>query len=520
MKKDEERWTVFWCNLLSPVLYGEVARGDINKFLKNLCQEYILFPNGKYELPSLSTLRRKVNKYESKGFEALKRQRRSDIGINRNASSELILRAIQLKIDNPKRSADTINYVLLQEFGQKVPQSTLYRSLKKAGATKLKLGFGEKKVRKRWTKKYPNDMWIGDVEYGPRVICGDEKTRKTYMSAFIDVHSRYIVSARYYYRQDMDVLVDSLLNGWILNGLPKAIYLDNAKIYHSNQLKTACYKLGVNLIYRKPGDPAPGGLIERFFKTLQDQFESEIKASDILTLDELNRGFSAWLDIRYHNKVHSETKMTPKEMYNNTCIVKRQVNMQKAQGSFLLKTERTVNKDFSDIVLFKKFYRVNEKLRGDKLKVYYNPIFSIDKIVIHDLNDSYLGEGVLHTRDKCGKVQIKSPTKSKYNINKIMIEEHNKKLKQQSPISIDYCKIAEKRPWPFSAFVQKFSDLSGRKGGYSSFTTDEHEKLDKAYYINKDINENIVKQAFENAQSNDFEIVILNLRKLLRNKEK
>ena len=41
----------------------------------------------------------------------------------------------------------------------------------------------------------------------------------------------------------------------------------NGKVYHAAALKTACYRCHIKLLHRPPGDPAPGGLIERFFRT-------------------------------------------------------------------------------------------------------------------------------------------------------------------------------------------------------------------------------------------------------------
>ena len=51
-----------------------------------------------------------------------------------------------------------------------------------------------------------------------------------------------------------------------------------------------------------------GGLIERLIQTIQTQLEVEIRAGDILTLEQLNRCLSAWLAVSYHKTIHSETK--------------------------------------------------------------------------------------------------------------------------------------------------------------------------------------------------------------------
>jgi len=41
--------------------------------------------------------------------------------------------------------------------------------------------------------------------------------------------------------------------------------------------------LNIRLLHRGVGDPPPGGLIERFFRTVQDQLEAELRAGPPLT---------------------------------------------------------------------------------------------------------------------------------------------------------------------------------------------------------------------------------------------
>ncbi len=119
--------------------------------------------------------------------------------------------------------------------------------------------------------------------------------------------------ARYYLRENLDILIDSLLRAWSVHGASRELYLDNAKIYHANALKAACFALNIRLIHRGVGDPPPGGLIERFFETAQSQLESEVRAGEILTLDRLNHALAAWMEQSYHQQPHSETGQPPRE---------------------------------------------------------------------------------------------------------------------------------------------------------------------------------------------------------------
>ena len=232
MDRNDEQWAVFWCGLLHPLLFEELEASEINPYLKRLAQTEVVFPNGRTGKPSLSTLRRKWRAYRSGGFSALARRRRSDREKPRAVSAEVIAHAIELKREQPYRSDAVINRFLEERFGLTVPRSTLYRHLRAAGATRLKLGIVKQKVRKRWTRDHTHDLWVGDFEEGPYVQHGDEAL-PTHLSAFIDAHSRYVVEARYYLRQSLDILIDSLLRALATHGAPRELYLDNAKVYHA-----------------------------------------------------------------------------------------------------------------------------------------------------------------------------------------------------------------------------------------------------------------------------------------------
>ena len=264
MNRKQEEQAIFWCGLLAPVLFEELDQAEVCQKLQDLSAQEVVFPSGSKRKPSLSTLKRKYKRYKEEGFNGMARKGRSDCGVPRVASPEVIETAIAAKKEQPKRSPTMINYILESVHDQIVPRSTMYRHLKDAGATRMKLGVIQEKVRKRWTREHSNDLWAGDFEYGPYVLV-DGKSVQSYLSAFIDVSSRLIVAARYYVRENFDVLTDTLVRGFTVHGVPRQVYLDNGKVYHANILKKVCYRLGIGLLHRPVSDPAPGGIIERFF---------------------------------------------------------------------------------------------------------------------------------------------------------------------------------------------------------------------------------------------------------------
>jgi hypothetical protein len=85
-------------------------------------------------------LRRKLNHYRQEGFDGLERQPRRDRGKPRSVGPEVIATAIKLKKEQPYRSPNAINRFLQTMYATTVPRATLYRHLKAAGATRVKLG--------------------------------------------------------------------------------------------------------------------------------------------------------------------------------------------------------------------------------------------------------------------------------------------------------------------------------------------------------------------------------------------
>ncbi|WP_169703976.1 hypothetical protein [Candidatus Kuenenia stuttgartiensis] len=41
---ERRKWALFWCNLLHPVIFGEIEKEQTNLFLKKLCLQEVVFP--------------------------------------------------------------------------------------------------------------------------------------------------------------------------------------------------------------------------------------------------------------------------------------------------------------------------------------------------------------------------------------------------------------------------------------------------------------------------------------------
>ena len=170
---------------------------------------------------------------------------------------------------------------------------------------------GQQQVFGRFEASRPNELWTGDALHGP-VIAG----RKTYLFCFIDDHSRAVMGARWAFHEDVVRLAAALRPALASRGVPESVYVDNGSAFVDAWLLRACAVLGIKLVHSRPGRPQGRGKIERFFRTVRDQFLVEIPATAAgrhraADLAELNRLFSAWVQAAYHRAVHSETGQPP-----------------------------------------------------------------------------------------------------------------------------------------------------------------------------------------------------------------
>lgn len=62
MNQKEEKWAIFWCDLLHPIIFGEIEEEGTHKFLVETSRTEVVFPDGRVKKPRLSTLKRKLKK--------------------------------------------------------------------------------------------------------------------------------------------------------------------------------------------------------------------------------------------------------------------------------------------------------------------------------------------------------------------------------------------------------------------------------------------------------------------------
>ena len=518
MDPNDLAWTAFRAGLLAPLLTGEVTSQERASYFRDLSQKQHTLPNGKVGTISVRTLRRWYQQLRTDGIDRLSPQRRSDRGQARRANRDKIKRAIELKRKGPSRSDQVINKILQGEFGSGLPASTLYRHLAIHGATRKRLGLEEKKVRCHWTRDLPNSLWMGDFSHGP-VVLVDGLPKRTHLSAWMDMHSRYVVEARFYLNEKLDKLIDSLLRALAKHGAPLTLYADNGKVYHANGLVVACAKLGIRKLHRPPREPEPGGLIERFFQTVQSQFLAEVALCKPITFTQLNQAFNSWLSSGYHQQVHSVTRQTPHALYYAPSRTFRPVDVMEVESCFYRRETRTVDKTFSDVSLDNRLYKVDQRLRGMKVYVLSNPFVrdpqQPDEVQIYDLQDKYLGVGQRHVRQLvAGQSQQPSPTPAPLELEespyvKSLLEDEQRRLANACEAGIDYRTAMQRDVLTLSGLCSQLSRLLGRRGGVSALLADEQEAIAAFYQKHPQVRSWQVQRAAEQVAGSDLPELLL-----------
>ncbi len=128
-------------------------------------------------------------------------------------------------------------------------------------------------------------------------------------------------------------------------GVPKAIYVDNGSNYSSKEFATICTRLGTVLIHTPVRDGAAKGKIERFFRTVRDEFLTR-DLSRITTLRELNDLFTRWLELTYHERIHTTLGMKPIDRFGlDLTRIHRLTQSPYSTELFMLEDTRKVRTD-------------------------------------------------------------------------------------------------------------------------------------------------------------------------------
>jgi len=382
-RKRAEDIALFRYALVREASDATLSKQERGRIVRSLAEVTHHGPDGTAVSVSRVTIDRWIRAYRAGGFAALTPSARR---VEPRTPAGLLTLACDLRREDPARTAAHIAEMIRVSHEWSPHPRTLQRHFAALGLTRAQLSASNVAFG-RFEATHPNELWVGDALHGP-VVGG----KKAILFCFLDDHSRFVTGHRWTYAEDTLSAESALRRGILSRGLPGTVYLDNGSSFVSKQLLRALAILGVRLVHSRPGRPQGRGKIERFFRTVRDQFLIEASHSEIPTLEVLESRFMAWTERVYHARVHSETNETPMNRFSVLGPPKIPP-MALVREAFLFSETRTVTKT-ATVSLFGNHYEVDQALIARRVELVFDP-FDLERISVR-YHDTDFGIAVPH----------------------------------------------------------------------------------------------------------------------------
>jgi len=317
----------------------------------------------------------------------LEGRRRSDAGELRALEPQVAEAILELRKSQPRLTVTAILERLrvqgIIEAGSRCSRSTVYRFLRQQGLDRHRLRAVANEVggpTKAWESDSPNALWMVDLMDGPSLKSqGKSAAQRSWLVASLDDHSRLSPHAQFYPHQKITALLDCLRQAFQRRGLPEALYTDQGKIFTGSQLKIVCANLGIRLLHARPYAAWSKGKIERFFRTLQESFLSELSFEPATELEQLNNRLWNWIENTYHRRTHAALGgKSPLERFSSVRLRPLPENW---QALFYERIKRRVRLD-ATVSLEAQLWEVPVHLRGRQIELRRDPFCAAPRFFV------------------------------------------------------------------------------------------------------------------------------------------
>ena len=352
-------------------------RGKRRATLEQLAQRSWTTPDGRTVRFAPDTLKTWVRRYRLGGLEALEDAARAKPGV-RVLDDEQVEALVRLKQDVPERSIDRVLEIAVATGllpPGRASRSTVHRVLAAHGVSGRPKPSTTTTDLDRFEAAAPNDLWQSDMLAGPWLPDPQRpgKHRRAWLYAFLDDHSRLLLAGRFAFKGSLPALELVFREALRRHGRPRKVYYDNGAVYRSRHMKQAVAHLGIHgMVFTTPYRPEGHGKIEAFNRLCRSAFISEVKASSITTLDELNLAFRAWLDAYYNRRLHAETQQRPFDRWRDGAHRVVHVEEGTLRQAFLWSEVRRADKA-GVLSLNGVRYQVGPELARKKVEIRFDP---------------------------------------------------------------------------------------------------------------------------------------------------
>jgi len=368
--EDENMALAIWrYGIISPLLHQHPDQESKGRLLEAMGQRTYVRESGERVRLSPETIRKWLTRYWQGGLPALADKARRDKGTH-SVPQPVIDAMTCLRADHPRWTMTRVFDHMLDNGawnGRRPSQATLYRFAKAHNLVRDPHLQAAVSCRSFAFDTF-GQLWMADFLHGPKIRQGRYK-RKTYLHAILDDSARYVVSGGFYLSEKVESLICDLMNAVRRYGIPQRFYTDNGACYASRHLKIVCARLGMQLIHTPPYRPQGRGKVERFFRTVRDQF---LAVDTSKTLDQINGAFKKWLE-QYHQKSHSVLGCPPlKKRLSGGSACQPVPEVADIETLFLMQRRCRVYKN-GTIRLFKQVFEIIDPPPNKRVTIYYKP---------------------------------------------------------------------------------------------------------------------------------------------------
>jgi putative transposase len=377
MDDKAEKVALFRYGLIAPLVLETLPRGELTRRAQQIAARLYDIPHSTRRQVSVDTLLDWTLRYRRNGLPALSPKPRQDRGQARAVATETAALIERLKRENPHRTGAALlrELATASEAHQAgLSASTLYRFLRARGLTERQLLLDKATAHKKYEAEFANQIWQSDMLFGPWVSRSGGGKQQVFLQAALDDASRLIPHAQFYANQGLDAFLDCLRQAIAARGIPTRLYMDNAKIYRSPQLARIAASIGILIVHTPPYQPEGRGKIERFFRSVREQFLASLDPKVLLSIEQLNERLWHWLDTVYHRREHSSLQTTPLLRWQRDIEQVRQLPpATDLRRLFFHRVDRLVRRD-STFLLKNRFFEAPSHLAGKRIEVRFDPL--------------------------------------------------------------------------------------------------------------------------------------------------
>ena len=334
---DPDRWARLRFAIIGPLLAAPPEQGELRKRLRDLAESSWKHPvTGTAIHFSYSTLERwyYLARQAQNPVTALRRRRRNDAGRARRLSAAVIQALTVQYRQYPGWTAQLHydNLMALSEedetLGSLPSYGTIRRYLKAQGYHRKRRSKrdtpGARQAEHRlenlevrsYEAAHVHGLWHADFHHGSQpVLTSSGRWVTPLLLGIIDDHSRLVCHLQWYLDETAETLVHGLSQALQKRALPRAFMTDNGSAMQADEFRSGLHTLSILHETTLPYSPYQNAKQETFWATLEGRLMAMLEQVTDLTLERLNEITQAWVELDYHQEVHSEIATTPLRRY-------------------------------------------------------------------------------------------------------------------------------------------------------------------------------------------------------------